>query len=87
MCLAAVVQVIIVVYQASGRATEALIVSLMRQGIVFLAVILIASRLAGYHGIVWAQPVSDILTFVLAGTLFLKRYYLKLEAADRENNG
>ena len=85
MCLAAVVQVIIVIYQASGRAAEALIVSLMRQGIVFLAVIFIAGRLAGYHGVICAQPVSDILTFVLAGSLFLKRYYLKLEAADRDS--
>ena len=54
--------------QASGKAREALMLSLSRQGIVFVVVIMIISALLGYQGILAAQCVSDVIS---AGIAFL----------------
>ena len=53
-------------FQAEGKALEAFLLSVSRQGIIFIAVILTASHFAGYYGILCAQPVSDLLTAALA---------------------
>ena len=52
--------------QASGKAVPALILSLSRQGFVFLAVLLFASALFGYPGILASQAAADFLSAVLA---------------------
>ena len=51
--------------QASGKAVPALILSLSRQGFVFAAVLLIASALFGYKGILASQCAADALSALL----------------------
>ncbi len=57
-------------FQASGKALPAMILSLSRQGIVFALVLLAAVRIAGYQGILVSQFAADILSAVLALTLY-----------------
>ena len=78
MALAAGVMIITICFQASGRAAEALICSICRQGVIFIAVIAAASAIAGYTGVIAAQAVTDVITILLLGTLFWKRFYLAL---------
>ena len=52
--------------QASGRALPALILSLSRQGVVFLIVLLVAAALFGYPGILASQCAADFLSALLA---------------------
>ena len=52
--------------QASGRALPALILSLSRQGVVFIAVLLTASACFGYQGILSSQCAADVLSALLA---------------------
>ena len=52
---------------------DALVLSACRQGVIFLAVILIASRRMGYTGVILAQAISDALTAALA-VLLMRRY-------------
>lgn len=66
LVFAAAVLVSICVFQATGKALGAFLLSLCRQGLVFTAVILAGSALAGYTGVIAAQPVSDALTALLA---------------------
>lgn len=54
------------VCQAVGNASGSLILSLFRQGILFLAAIFILSMLLGFNGILLAQPTADFLTGVVA---------------------
>ena len=51
--------------QASGKAVPALILSLSRQGFVFAAVLLIASAIFGYEGILASQCTADALSALL----------------------
>ena len=52
--------------QATGRALPALALSLSRQGVIFAAVLLAASAVFGYEGILLSQCAADILSAVLA---------------------
>ena len=61
--------------QASGKALPALVLSLSRQGVVFLLVLLLASAFFGYRGILASQCAADVLSALLA--LFILRSVLK----------
>lgn len=50
------------VFQSTGKAGGALIMSIARQGVVFYVMIVAGAALLGYHGIIWAQPAADVLT-------------------------
>ena len=52
--------------QAVGRAAPAMALSLSRQGVVFVLVLLVASALAGYTGVLSAQFIADFLSALLA---------------------
>ncbi|KRN03141.1 Na+-driven multidrug efflux pump [Levilactobacillus senmaizukei DSM 21775 = NBRC 103853] len=53
------------VFQSTGKAGGAFIMSIARQGIVFYFMIVVAARLFGYNGIIWAQPAADVVTCLL----------------------
>ncbi|MCI5648547.1 MAG: MATE family efflux transporter [Fusicatenibacter sp.] len=63
-------------FQSAGKAGSALALSASRQGIVFAAVLVVLSYAAGYQGILFAQPLSDVLTASLAFVL-LRRWIKK----------
>ena len=65
-----IVMLLTCLFQASGKALPAMILSLSRQGIVFALVLLAAVRIAGYQGILVSQFAADILSAVLALTLY-----------------
>lgn len=63
---AGVVLLFTCLFQATGKAAPALALSLSRQGLVFLLVLGIAVLIAGYGGLLAAQPVADALSAGLA---------------------
>ncbi len=68
---AGIVMLMTCLCQASGRAVPALILSLSRQGLLFIAVLLIASWLFGYDGILASQCAADVLSALIAGGIYL----------------
>ena len=58
--------------QAMGAATPALIINLSRQGIIFIPALFILQALIEINGLIWAQPVADILSIGLAAILYLR---------------
>lgn len=63
---AGIVMLITCLCQASGKALPALILSLSRQGVLFLIVLLAATALFGYQGILASQCSADLLSALLA---------------------
>jgi len=63
--------VLINTLQAMGAATPALIINLSRQGIVFIPALFILQEILGITGLVWAQPVADVLSIVLALVMYV----------------
>ncbi len=58
------------IFQSTGKAMGALLLSAGRQGYIYAVVIFLASKLFGFNGVIYAQSVADMLTTVLAFFLF-----------------
>lgn len=62
---------------AVGDALIPFTLSLSRQGVVFVAVIIILAGIFGYYGVLMAQPAADLITAALALALLKKIIYAK----------
>lgn len=56
--------------QAMGAASEALIVNVSRQGLIYIPALFILQAMLGETGLVWAQPAADILSTLLVFVLY-----------------
>ncbi len=56
--------------QAMGAASAALIINLSRQGLIYIPALFIMQKLMGTVGLVWAQPLADILSTALVALLY-----------------
>jgi Na+-driven multidrug efflux pump len=65
-------------FQAMGKALASLLLTLSRQGFVFLPVLLIGNKLLGLDGAVYAQSVADIASIIIS--LFMFLYIMKKES-------
>lgn len=57
--------------QAMGSAAASLVINLSRQGIIFILALFVLKAVMGLNGLVWAQPVADIISIILAAALFV----------------
>ncbi len=60
--------------QAMGAATASLVINLSRQGIIFIPALFILKAILGLTGLVWAQPIADILSLALAAVLYINTF-------------
>jgi multidrug efflux pump len=51
--------------QAIGSASASLVISLCRQGFIYIPALFILETMVGLNGLAWAQPVADVLSLVL----------------------
>ncbi len=58
--------------QAMGKAGASLILTTSRQGLIFIPFILIGKALFGLNGIIFAQPVADAASLLIAIALYLR---------------
>lgn len=79
MIFVAIVLVTTCTFQSAGKSRDAFLLSVSRQGIIFAAAILLASRLFGYTGVLAAQAISDVLTAILAVGLFRHGLHKEIE--------
>ncbi len=76
LLLLGVINTVTVFYQAIGKGLEAFVMSISRQGFVFIPIILLLPIWLETEGVLLAQPLADVLSFVLALILvipFIKR--------------
>jgi len=53
-------------FQGMGHGLASLILSVSRQGFIFLPVLFIANALIGLDGLIFAQPIADICSVIMA---------------------
>lgn len=68
--------------QAFGKAKESLILSIARQGVIYIPLLFIMQSLLGFSGLIWAQPIADALTLGV-GLIFLS---VTLKKSTDEND-
>ncbi len=64
-----------IIFQSFGKVIASFILSISRQGIIFLLVLIIAYHFMGYMGIIISQAAADIITAVMTVILFYKQAY------------
>lgn len=62
------------VFQSVGAGTSALIMALSRQAVLLGLAIVILGYLFGLNGIIWAQPVADVLTCLIGWALYRRTF-------------
>ncbi|MDO4300086.1 MAG: MATE family efflux transporter [Clostridia bacterium] len=67
--------------QAMGASAPSLIVNVSRQGLIYIPSLFILKALVGMTGLVWAQPVADVLSLTIAFVLYMKA----LKSYESEN--
>lgn len=65
-----------------GAATSAFIINMSRQGLIYIPVIFILQSIIGKDGLLWAQPVADILSVVLVVILYRVTLKYKIHTQD-----
>lgn len=72
-----IVLVYTTVFQSIGNAWGAFVMAITRQGVIYFIVLEILKYTLGYHGIVWSQATSDILTCIIGHFMFKKALNLR----------
>lgn len=57
--------------QAMGAAVPSLIINISRQGLIYIPAVYLLNYMLGINGVVWAQPVADVLAILLAAILYV----------------
>jgi len=70
--------VILNALQAVGAAIPSLIINLSRQGLIYIPALLLLETIFGLKGLVWAQPVADVVSVLLA----IRIYCLRLKSEN-----
>ncbi|MDO5517980.1 MAG: MATE family efflux transporter, partial [Clostridium sp.] len=65
-----VILICTVMFQSAGKAVPAMLLSVGRQGIIFVPIIIMLKNIFGYSGVICSQTSADFLTFILAIVLF-----------------
>lgn len=63
------------IFQSAGNIGISFVLSISRQGFVFLLVLVVASKLFGYYGVLASQAVADVISVILAAVLFYRSIY------------
>ena len=69
--------------QAVGAAPPALLASIFRQGVIFIPAVFIMKAVIGVDGLIWAQPVADVLSLVIV--IFMLRRKIRMTDFTKED--
>jgi putative MATE family efflux protein len=72
----------ITVFQGLSKGTMALILSLVRQFLLFVPLLYLLSYLMGMYGVWWALPTSDILSFIITFAFIYLEYRKQKKTYD-----
>lgn len=73
------------IFQAMGRWKRSLLLSVLRQGVIFIPAMLILRQVLGMYGLIWAQPLADTLALGL-GVAFYRLVVREFEQNLQENS-
>ncbi len=72
-----------ITFQSTGRAMKAMIVSMGRQCIIYIPALFVLNNLFGLNGFIYAQPLADVLTTVVA-VLMSRSFFREMERLNEE---
>ena len=85
MVFACVNKACFIFLQAMGKAVESTVLSMVREIVFGVGFALLLPLSFGLDGVLYSMPLSDILTFVIAGFLIIKTYRQLDQNVERES--
>jgi len=76
-------------FQAMGRAIPSLLLSISRQGLIFLPILFLSNYFFGYNGIVYTQASTDLVALVVAVIMFfviMRNINKKIAVTENKEN-
>ena len=70
--------------QGMGKALPSLILTICRQGLVFIPLILILNGMFGLDGVIYAQPAADYISIVLSVVICML-IFKNMEHVEKED--
>jgi len=79
--------IVTTMFQSIGKGKPSMILSMARQGYFLIPLLLVLPDLIGLDGIIYAQPIADILTLILTVFMFVKQYkaFKRIEGPNNNN--
>lgn len=74
--------IVAMLFQSIGKAKEASLTALSRQGLFFIPVVLTLPQIMGIRGMQLSQPIADVATFLLS-VFMVTRFWRKLSDTNR----
>lgn len=68
---AGIVLLLAVLFQSTGKVAPSFVLSISRQGVVFVAALLVCVKLFAYNGVLMGQAVADVVSAIIAVLLLL----------------
>ena len=68
---AGIVLLLTVLFQSTGKVAPSFVLSISRQGVVFVAALLVCVKLFAYNGVLMGQAVADVVSAIIAVLLLL----------------
>lgn len=66
-----------------GAAVPALIINISRQGLIYIPLLYVMNSMLAVNGLLWAQPVADVLSLILAMALYFISYGKRVRQIDK----
>lgn len=67
------------VFQAMGKWKQSMFLSIFRQALLLIPLLIVLNHVMGLYGLVWSQPISDSLSLVMGIILYTKGIRLQGE--------
>ncbi len=58
-------------FQGMGKGFQSLLLSVGRQGLIYIPMLIIMNRLVGLDGIIWAQPTADFACVIMSAIMYI----------------
>ena len=68
---AGIVLLLTVLFQSTGKVAPSFVLSISRQGVAFVAALLVCVKLFAYNGVLMGQAVADVVSAIIAVLLLL----------------
>jgi Na+-driven multidrug efflux pump len=57
-------------FQAMGQWKQSMFLSIFRQGLLLIPLLILLNRVMGLYGLIWSQPIADTISMVLGIILY-----------------
>ena len=71
-------------FQAMGKPIHALVITVVRQAVLYVPLLFLLNRVFGFNGLIWAQPITEVI-MMAASVWLLRRSIISAQRLENED--